>query len=211
LQLLINPVVLGTFLVNNYKQAVEIIEGKEALKFAMDAAGISGGEEFVSRRAEEEAYLRGLSKEPAAETQAMEYYQRLVNLNARRCETCLFVPHIIDAFHHFHLAPSTTSTPSRTTFDKAFAEDSTSNGTVKRHARENYDKAVVAVQEMELALGVAETWTSESQEWKDAASLVVSRRYRLAVNKLEELVVKRLFELTKMNMSQTGERSSSRI
>ena len=89
MQLLTNPVVPGTFLVNNYKQAVEIIESEEALRFAMDAAGISGGEEFVSRRAEEEAYLRGLSKEPAVETQAMEYYQRLVNLNARRCETIL--------------------------------------------------------------------------------------------------------------------------
>jgi hypothetical protein len=68
---------------------VEIIETEEALKFAMEAAGISGGDEFVSRRAEEEAYLRGLSKEPAAETDAMEYYQRLVNLEARRCESIL--------------------------------------------------------------------------------------------------------------------------
>jgi hypothetical protein len=39
---------------------------------------------------------------------------------------------------------------------------------------------------------------------EDAASLVASRRYQLAVNKLEELVVKHLFELTKMNMSQTS-------
>ncbi|KAJ7694064.1 hypothetical protein B0H17DRAFT_894770, partial [Mycena rosella] len=34
--------------------------------------------------------------------------------------------------------------------------------------------------------------------------LVSTRRYWLCVNKLEELVLKRLFELTKMNMSQTG-------
>ena len=107
-------------------------------------------------------------------------------------------------FHHFHFATSTTSTVSRKTFDDAFSVDSTSNGTVKRHARENYDKAVDTVHEMELKLEVVERWTPESQQWKDAASLVASRRYRLTVNKLEELVVKRLFELTKMNMSQTG-------
>ncbi|KAJ6501298.1 hypothetical protein DFH09DRAFT_944884 [Mycena vulgaris] len=41
-------------------------------------------------------------------------------------------------------------------------------------------------------------------EWDKAAALVASRHYRLAMNRLEQLVVKRLFELTKMNMSGTG-------
>jgi hypothetical protein len=31
---------------------------------------------------EERDYLKGLSKEPIRETQEMEYYQKLVNLNA---------------------------------------------------------------------------------------------------------------------------------
>jgi hypothetical protein len=31
---------------------------------------------------EERTYLKGLSKEPIRETQQMEYYQKLVNLNA---------------------------------------------------------------------------------------------------------------------------------
>jgi hypothetical protein len=31
---------------------------------------------------EERTYLKGLSKEPIRETQEMEYYQKLVNLNA---------------------------------------------------------------------------------------------------------------------------------
>lgn len=61
------------------------------------------------------------------------------------------------------------------------------------------------VQEMEVKLNVKERWTLETKEWKDAAELVATRRYRQAINKLEELVVKRLFELTKMNMSGTGE------
>ena len=61
---------------------------------------------------------------------------------------------------------------------------------------------------MELKLSVVKTWTPDTKEWKDASNLVVSQRYRLCVNKLEELVVKRLFELTKMNLSQTGELGS---
>jgi hypothetical protein len=57
---------------------------------------------------------------------------------------------------------------------------------------------------MEEKMVIEVRWTTESQEYKEAAELVATRRYRGAVNKLEELVVKRLFELTKMNMSGTG-------
>ncbi|KAJ7710754.1 hypothetical protein B0H17DRAFT_840402, partial [Mycena rosella] len=75
----------------------------------------------------------------------------------------------------------------------------------KRHAWENYDKVHNAVQEMEEMLQIETQWTPGGEEWNAAATLVVTRQYRLCVNKLEELVLKRLFELTKMNMSQTGE------
>ncbi|KAJ7671708.1 hypothetical protein B0H17DRAFT_1162089 [Mycena rosella] len=51
-----------------------------------------------------------------------------------------------------------------------------------------YDKVHNAVQEMEETLRVEARWTADGPEWNTA-----------------ELVLKRLFELTKMNMSQTGE------
>lgn len=41
-------------------------------------------------------------------------------------------------------------------------------------------------------------------EWKQAAVLVSKRRYQRALDELEALVVSRMFELTKMNMAQTG-------
>ncbi|KAJ6552453.1 hypothetical protein DFH09DRAFT_1248675 [Mycena vulgaris] len=166
---------LSKFLVNNYKQALEILDTEEALKFAMEAAGINGRKDFIERLGQEKAYLKGLSKEPEAETQQMDYYQRLVNLSAQR-----------------------------ETFDILFAEGSKENGTVKRHARENFDKAMTAVQEIEQRLEVQTRWTPGSKEWQDAALLAASRHYRLSVNWLETLVVRRLFQLTKMNMSQTG-------
>ncbi|KAJ7670822.1 hypothetical protein DFH06DRAFT_981090 [Mycena polygramma] len=166
---------LSTFLVNNYKQAIELIDLDESLQYAMDQAGITGPEVFVERLKQEMDYLKNLSKEPDEETDQMEYYQRLVNLE--------------DRTHRF---------------DQVFGENSKANGTTKRHARENYDKAVAQEMEMEDRLDPAERWTSDSREWQEAAELVSTRRYRLAVNRLEELVVKRLFELTKMNMSGTG-------
>ncbi|KAJ7794046.1 hypothetical protein B0H14DRAFT_2309413, partial [Mycena olivaceomarginata] len=63
---------------------------------------------------------------------------------------------------------------------------------------------VQAVQEMEKKMDILVRWTVDDEEYENAEALVASRHYRLALNKLEELVIKRLFELTKMNMSGTG-------
>ncbi|KAJ7710377.1 hypothetical protein B0H17DRAFT_914823, partial [Mycena rosella] len=166
---------LSTFLVKNYEQSLAILETETSLHFAMAQAGISGKDEFVRRLEEERTYLRGISKKPEAEIQQMDYYQRLANLEARKEK-----------------------------FDEVFGEGSKANGVAKRHARENYDKAHNAVQEMEQTLQIETRWTADGPEWNTARLLVVTRWYRLCVNKLEELVLKRLFELTKMNMSQTG-------
>ncbi|KAF8120010.1 hypothetical protein K438DRAFT_2006332 [Mycena galopus ATCC 62051] len=72
-----------TFLVNNYEQAVSILDTEKTVKNAMAQAGVT--EEMMKIRLEEEkAYLDGLSVEPEQETDQMEYYQQLVNLQDRR-------------------------------------------------------------------------------------------------------------------------------
>lgn len=71
---------LGEFLVNNYKQALDILKGEPALSIAIAAHGIPSADVFPEWLAAERAYLQALSKEPIQETQEMEYYQRLVNL-----------------------------------------------------------------------------------------------------------------------------------
>jgi hypothetical protein len=81
---LMTMLLLGTFLVNNYKQALEQIDLEDSLKFAMDQAGISGPEVFEEQLKQEQEYLQGLSKEPEAETDQMEYYTRLVHLASRK-------------------------------------------------------------------------------------------------------------------------------
>ncbi|KAJ7192983.1 hypothetical protein GGX14DRAFT_305777, partial [Mycena pura] len=70
---------LSTFLINNYKQAIAILDTKEALDYAMEQAGVTA-ETLASRLEEEREYLDKLSKEPQEETDQMEYYQQLVNL-----------------------------------------------------------------------------------------------------------------------------------
>ena len=81
---------------------------------------------------------------------------------------------------------------------------SSSLETKRRHALENRDRDLLVVQELEVMLGVVNRWVPESPEWIAAALMVGKRRYQRCLDDLEGLIVSRMFELTKMNMSQTG-------
>src|ERR1700722_6349417 len=76
--------------------------------------------------------------------------------------------------------------------------------TNRRHALELRDKNLEVVQDLERKLGVTERWRVGSIEWRAAAKCVAMRKYQCALDNLERLVVARIFELTKMNLSQTG-------
>ena len=74
----------------------------------------------------------------------------------------------------------------------------------RRHALENRDKDLLIVQQLEIKLGVDTRWLPADSQWRAAAIMVGKRRYQRCLDELEGLVVSRMFELTKMNMSQTG-------
>lgn len=76
--------------------------------------------------------------------------------------------------------------------------------TARRHALETHAKNLQSVQAMEKTMDIPNRWTSESAEWVAAAEKAKMRRYQRSIDALEGLVVSRMFELTKMNMSQTG-------
>lgn len=75
----------------------------------------------------------------------------------------------------------------------------------RRAAMENTQRALERVQSLEQQLGVAERWSRSHPDYSRAAELVRRRRYQRCLDELEGLVVARIFELSKMNMSQTGE------
>ncbi|KAJ7671816.1 hypothetical protein B0H14DRAFT_3538139 [Mycena olivaceomarginata] len=148
---------LSTFLVNNYKQAIEILETEEPTLAAIKESGIQDVSEFQSRLKEEMEYLRGLSKEPDEETDRLEYYRRLVALMER--------------------------------------EEKFNTG---------YERALADVEASEIKMDIIKRWEWESAEWLEAEELANTRKYRKCINELEALVLKRMFELTKMNLSGTG-------
>jgi hypothetical protein len=68
--------------VNNYKQALGILSGEAAFVNQMRDQGVYNVSVFQDWLAEEKVYLEGLSREPLAESLTMEYWQKLVNLEA---------------------------------------------------------------------------------------------------------------------------------
>ena len=77
-----DPSLLGTFLLNNYQQALEILDTRSAVDSALVKVGARDMVMVKEWLKEEEEYLRGLSKEPLEETLEMEYYKLLLNFNA---------------------------------------------------------------------------------------------------------------------------------
>jgi hypothetical protein len=54
-----------------------------------------------------------------------------------------------------------------------------------------------------MNLNIAVRWLPGLLEWQDAAKLVNLQSYQRNLNSLEGLIVQQMFELTKMNQSQT--------
>jgi hypothetical protein len=75
--------VIANFLYGNYKQALDILnDGNDTLPRLMQDLGLTDANIFERWIEEEKVYLQGLTREPENETLQMEYWQRLVNLNA---------------------------------------------------------------------------------------------------------------------------------
>jgi hypothetical protein len=60
------------------------------------------------------------------------------------------------------------------------------------------------VEELEETLDIVEHWTMESPKWGATVDGIKKQKYVLALDLLELLIVEHIFELTKMNQSQTG-------
>jgi hypothetical protein len=58
--------------------------------------------------------------------------------------------------------------------------------------------------QLEEEISIQERWTVDSPSYQQGLILLQERKYRCALDKLEMLVVQRLFELTKLGLSSIG-------
>lgn len=67
-----------------------------------------------------------------------------------------------------------------------------------------YTQAMEAVVALEAVLDVVERWTATSPQYQDAVKLMAERDWRRALDRLEYLMVQRMFELAKSHAFGTG-------
>lgn len=178
---------LSKFIYNNYKQALKTLDKQDALVGRMKQAGLTTPKVFEEWMKEEAEYLQSLSKEPPKETLTMEYYQKLVELE----EVSAVVKDALDEWVGY--VPNSRE-------DKTLALER-----ARRHSRESQRKLVQEVQALENKLQIRIRWVRGCSEWKAAEDLVASARYRRALDKLESLLVRRMFEMGRLNVAGTGE------
>ena len=76
--------------------------------------------------------------------------------------------------------------------------------TRRQHAFENLNKNLKAVQALEVRMDITARWLPGGPEYHEAAKLLHMRKYQRALDVLEGLIFAHVFELSKMNRSQTG-------
>ncbi len=106
----------------------------------------------------------------------------------------------------------TPSTPKERTADAAYRRDASQTQkreTEMRLLREKQDSALRDVIALELQMGLNSTsrWTPATPKFIETAQFLAERDYHLALERLQHLVVQRLFELHTMNISHTGKQS----
>lgn len=79
--------------------------------------------------------------------------------------------------------------------------------TRQRVAIETYTVVRHEVVELEVALGITTRWLPHMAEYKEAEARIHTQEYQEALDDVERLVCQRLFELQKLNISQTGKLS----
>ncbi|KAJ7937722.1 hypothetical protein B0H13DRAFT_2226461 [Mycena leptocephala] len=144
-----------------------------SLTAAMRDLSVSSRDEFEQWHAKEKAHLRTHSKEPQQETLEMEYYQKLVNL--AEAEYGKRVEAVLGVERPFMPTES----------DAAYADAAKATRRIeaqRRHALELQPKALAAVQDLEIRLGVATRWVAGDRDWVAASELVRRRRYQRALD-----------------------------
>ncbi|KAJ7612229.1 hypothetical protein FB45DRAFT_1037148 [Roridomyces roridus] len=188
---------LSKFLCSNYEQALKIIEEEPIVQQLMLEQDVVDGAEFERALADEKEYLTGLwktSKKPG-ETTETRYATCLEAFNTLK----LRVGECRGAAHRLR-ADDSAFTPGRTKAEIQL-----------RHAQEKMARAAAVLEGLELELGVLERWTEENPQFVAAQKQAREFRYQQALDRLELLVVERLFELTKVNQSGTGYKMRTHI
>ncbi|KAJ7206125.1 hypothetical protein GGX14DRAFT_535569 [Mycena pura] len=178
----------------NYKQSLEILATEPSLLSWMRREGLDSFDCFHDWLKEEEEWLLEKKRSDAERvvTSEMDYVQKLINLSTSKlCRAKLGT--IRTAIRNSRDQDSLCN-PSKAASDKRSM----------KHAEEIVRRDLEAVQALENQLDIDERWSPTSPGWISAIKLLKEKKFFNALDSLEELIVQQIFEMTKINQSQTG-------
>lgn len=76
--------------------------------------------------------------------------------------------------------------------------------TQRRHLRDRLDTVKLRVHGLEVTMGIKSRWQPQDKEYVETLKYYRERQYQRALDNLQRLVVQRLFELQKLNLTGTG-------
>ncbi|KAJ3980868.1 hypothetical protein F5890DRAFT_1477390 [Lentinula detonsa] len=186
---------LSKFIYSNYRQALSILNRSRDTAATMKEVGIEDAESIFQFLEEERLYLESRRHTPEHETLTSSYYLALVKLS--NCQERLG-----RARWTFRggLGGSTGGSAKPSDGDLFLTEREMSN------EQEMEAKLLLDVQSLEERLGLRrdQRWVKGSKDWKNAETLVYMSKYQKALDRLEGLIIARIFELSRMNVSGTG-------
>ncbi|OJT11359.1 hypothetical protein TRAPUB_12122 [Trametes pubescens] len=198
---------LGLMLYNNYRQALEIIEGMTVeLTNTLASLNITA-DHLKSYREEKLRYFEQLGEELPEDLHAIAYVEALQELNSVSAE-------MGDAEEHFlstvppDYAPSDSVTflpPVNTSTTYAADASATRKAeTRRRFLRDRYKALSLEVTVLEVKMGIIHQWQPGDPQYIKVMDYIATRKYQRALGHLQRLVVQRLFELHRLNLAQTG-------
>ncbi|KAI0667165.1 hypothetical protein C8Q78DRAFT_932730, partial [Trametes maxima] len=201
---------LGKMLYDNYRQALSIIKDLEiSVAHSMASLNITSAdlERFMK---EERAWLDNAGKESPEDLHEVAYVEALQELRSVSTE-------LAKTNRKFLAQPSA---PRDITFDEPHTGptdyDTEMSRTRKIETNRKYliervKTLTMQVADFEVHLGIKNTWRPSDPQYIRVQRYIATRTYQQALVKLQGLVVQRMFELHKMNLSQTGYRMRRHI
>ncbi|KAK7696630.1 hypothetical protein QCA50_001288 [Cerrena zonata] len=212
---------LGTFIYNNYRQALRTIaEDTEALQCSLEILEVTP-ERLEELGKEANLFFSTLGKERPWDVHAVIYVellQRLRQLDSQRTSNTIRFNNTIPNDYSYTNSTNPTAGYWQDTAQTRQLEkqplDRNPNFRLhksqyifeRRVAIEEHSRVLNEVIEMELRMGIdaSERWQPTSPEYVETLQYIAERRYHQALNSLHKVVIQRLFELHKLNLAQTG-------
>ncbi|RPD78575.1 hypothetical protein L226DRAFT_457563 [Lentinus tigrinus ALCF2SS1-7] len=199
---------LGLFLYNNYVQALEIIQSKGPMvKESMEMLELTQAD-LETLENEERAYFDSLRDESPWDVHAMAYVEALMDLREACAELGIAEEAFLKAVPGNYQWVSPHSGPTHYQGD---ASATAKLETRRRTLEETVRRLTSQVVAMELRLNITTCWAPGDKEYEETKKYIATRNYQKALGRLQRLVIQRLFELHKLNLSQTAYRMRTHI